>query len=233
MMNTTENPVQIDIRLRSLAHRDRHLLGETTLSVHPGDKILIVGATGSGKTSLLHTLNLTNPAFEGSIEFMNRDIRDYRPEELRARVMEVMQEPHLDDGAVRDALLAPWQYHIHRKKDKSGLQNRMDEISRLLIAFGLDDGYLDKNCAKLSGGEKQRVALVRAMQFHPEVLLLDEISSALDQTSSGIISDCLLEHYSGTIIAISHDPLWQHRWRLLWRLEGGAVSVERITETRS
>lgn len=218
--------LQLSIRIDSLAHKDRLLLGPTALDVHPGEKILIIGPTGSGKTSLLHTLNLTNPGYSGHILFHGKDLRDYKPEELRARIMEVMQEPHLDEGSVESALLLPWNYRIHALLGKPDLSAFREEAVRLLESFGLDAAYLDKDCAKLSGGEKQRVALIRAMQFRPEVLLLDEISSALDQTTSGIISDCLFNHYPGTIVAISHDPLWQSRWNRVWRLVDGGIKEE-------
>jgi len=61
------------------------------------------------------------------------------------------------------------------------------------------------------------------MQFEPEILLLDEISSALDQTTSRIISNCLFNNYRGTIIAISHDPLWQQSWQRIWSIEQGSL----------
>lgn len=223
------NEVQLRIRIDSLAHQDRLLLGPTALDVHSGEKILIIGPTGSGKTSLLHTFNLTNPGYRGHILFHGKDLRDYKPEELRAGVMEVMQEPHLDDGSVESALLLPWGYKVHARFGKPDLGAFREEAVRLLENFGLDASYLQKDCARLSGGEKQRVALIRAMQFRPEVLLLDEISSALDQGTSGIISDCLFNHYPGTIVAISHDPLWQSRWNRIWKLENGSVTEERHT----
>jgi len=220
------NEIQISIRLDSLAHRDKRLLGQVSLDILSGEKVLIVGPTGSGKTSLMHTLNLTNPGFSGHILFHGKDLREYKPEELRSRIMEVMQEPHLEEGSVESALLLPWSYKVHARLGKPDMNAFREEALRLLHNFGLDASYLQKDCGKLSGGEKQWVALIRAMQFRPELLLLDEISSALDQNTSGIISDCLFNHYPGTIVAISHDPLWQSRWNRIWRLEEGGIKEE-------
>jgi|GEM_PF-5132897 len=99
---------QLDIELHSLAYKDRQLLKDLRQQVHPGEKILIVGATGSGKTSLLHTLNLTNPHFRGRILFQGKDLLDHKPEELRSSIMEVMQEPWLDDLSVESVLREPF-----------------------------------------------------------------------------------------------------------------------------
>lgn len=217
---------QLSIKLNSLAWKDKILLGETSLSVITGEKILIVGSTGSGKTSLLHTLNLMNPHYEGVILLDGKDIREHKPEELRARIMEVMQEPWLDDVTVREALLEPHAYGVHRKKGAFDPAAWLETVTRLLDSFALDSSYLDKKSSQLSGGEKQRIALIRALQFEPEILLLDEISSALDSTTSGIISHCLFGSYPGTVIAISHDPLWQSSWQKIWRINGSRVNVE-------
>ncbi|MDP2172708.1 MAG: ATP-binding cassette domain-containing protein [Candidatus Cloacimonadaceae bacterium] len=218
--------IQLSIELQSLAWKDKTLLGQTKLEVVAGDKILIVGSTGSGKTSLLHTLNLMNPHYEGRIVFNSKDIRDYKPEELRGNVIEVMQEPWLDDVTVREALLEPHTYQVHRKKGAFDSDAWRETVVRLLESFSLDALYLKKKSSQLSGGEKQRIALIRALQFEPEILLLDEISSALDQTTSGIISHCLFGTYPKTVIAVSHDPLWQRSWQKIWRIENNRVLVE-------
>jgi len=209
-----------DIRLQRLYYQDRTLLEEVHLQVAVGDKILINGKTGSGKTSLLHCLNLMNPSFDGEIHYRGLDIRQISPEHLRRQVMEVMQEPWLDSGNVLDALREPWSYRIHQQSRQdfyitAGWRKR---IAELLEMLGLDEAILKASTCELSGGEKQRIAFVRVMQFEPPVMLLDEVSSALDQSTSEVIAQCLHQHWSNTIIAISHDPvwkkLWQHRWDL-------------------
>ncbi|MDD2331554.1 MAG: ATP-binding cassette domain-containing protein [Candidatus Cloacimonetes bacterium] len=218
--------IQIDIR--KLYYEDRVLLSEVQLEVRNHEKILIIGPTGSGKTSLLHTLNLMNPHFEGSILFHGKEIRSSSPQELRARIMEVMQEPWLDNGSVLDVLKEPLGYCVHRKKAarQQPDQEWEKKISQYLSTFSLNESYLSKQVSQLSGGEKQRIALIRTLQFEPEVLLLDEISSALDQETSGIISNCIFHSYPGAVIAISHDPLWQNSWSKAWKLEKGRVLVQ-------
>ncbi len=222
--------MQLAIELSTLSYHEKDLLKDTNLGVETGDKILIVGATGSGKTSLMHTLNLMNPHYEGHILFHGKDIKDYPPEELRYQIMEVMQEPWLEDMAVLEVLIEPWQYKIHHARSREGYQSPewQKKIDGLLLAFGLGKEILKAKSSKLSGGEKQRIALIRSLQFSPEILLLDEISSALDQKTSAIISKCLFENYQGTIIAISHDPLWQNSWHKIWEFEDGKIHVRNL-----
>ncbi|HNQ43234.1 MAG TPA: ATP-binding cassette domain-containing protein [Candidatus Cloacimonadota bacterium] len=211
----------LSIELSRLYYADKELLRNVMLRVGTRERILIVGITGSGKTSLLSTLNLMNQSYEGSIYFQGKDIRQYPPELLRSRICMVMQEPHLGEGTVQDVLDEPLGYASLKHRD---LSDRMGKIKALMKSFQLPESHLVKSVSQLSGGEKQRIALIRVLQFNPDILLLDEISSALDQTTSGIISDCIFANFPGSVIAISHDPLWQDRWQRIWRLEEGILA---------
>lgn len=219
----------LELRITKLFYQDKILLQDLHLDVGSAEKILIVGSTGSGKTSLLHTLNLMNPHYEGSILFKGKDIRQYKAEALRLGIMEVMQEPWLEDMPVLDVLKEPWSYAVHKDRKQVFGDAWLQGIEKLLQSFGLSPEILKSRSSKLSGGEKQRIALIRTLQFDPEVLLLDEISSALDQKTSGLISDCLFQNYSGCIIAISHDPLWQSKWTKVWKLEAGSLMVSTLS----
>jgi len=213
-------PEQLKLQLKRLYYEDRLLLENLNLSVKRGEKILLMGATGSGKTSLLNTLNLMNMNYEGDIYFEGKELRQYNAQLLRSRIITVMQEPWLGDALVKEALSEPFGYMAIRKR---GITENQESILRLLKAFELPAEHLEKKAEQLSGGEKQRLALLRALILQPEILLLDEISSALDQETSRIISQIIFHQFPGTVIAISHDPLWQNSWERRWEIKEGRI----------
>ncbi|MCB5271221.1 MAG: ATP-binding cassette domain-containing protein [Candidatus Cloacimonetes bacterium] len=213
-----KNLLQIDIK--RLHYGDKTLATDIKLEVGHKERILIVGSTGTGKSSLLNTLNLTNQSYEGEILFGGRPLMEYPPHELRARICMVMQETFLGLGTVQEILDEPLTYSAQKDLD---ISDRKQRIYQLLENFKLSPDYLGQKSSQLSGGEKQRIGLIRTLLLRPDILLLDEITSALDQKTSGIISDSIFGHYPGTVIAISHDPLWQARWNRTWRLEGGKL----------
>jgi len=214
----------LHIKISRLFYQDKHLVSDIDLEVQKGERILIVGATGTGKSSLLNTLNLMNQNYNGEILFESKAITQYHPHVLRSRIVMVMQEPWLGEGTVQDVLDEALAYHAIKHKD---LSDRDRQIRGLMKSFQLSEDYLSKKADQLSGGEKQRIALIRVLQLRPEILLLDEISSALDQKTSGIISDCIFQNFPGTVIAISHDPLWHDRWQRSWIISDGIIKDNR------
>ena len=210
----------LDINIKRLYYGDKTLLTDLNLVVKPIERILIVGPTGMGKSSLLHTFNLMNQNYDGSIMFEGKDLREYAPHDLRSQICQVMQEPYLGEGSVEDVLQEPLSYHSNHH---SNSKERRQRMLALFENFRLPESHLSKQAEQLSGGEKQRVALVRTLLLNPKILLLDEISSALDQNTSGIISDCIFNNYPGAVIAISHDPLWRERWDRNWTLQDGKI----------
>ncbi|MCB5224254.1 MAG: ATP-binding cassette domain-containing protein [Candidatus Cloacimonadaceae bacterium] len=225
MKHTDENlpePEQdlLHIRIKKLFYEDLELVSNIDLKVSQGEKILLTGSTGSGKSSLLNTLNLMNQSYEGEVLFLGKPVTEYTPEILRSQIVMVMQEPWLGDGSVSEVLDEALSFCANRKRQSQAQKHLIVELFK---TFQLPEDYLLKKAEQLSGGEKQRVALIRAMMLQPQILLLDEVSSALDQTTSGIISDFIFGVCGSTVIAISHDPLWQSRWQRRWRIQDGRI----------
>ena len=183
------------------SYGDRVVLSDVDLTVEPHDVICLIGASGSGKSTLLRCLNLLEPIDDGVIVFDGREVSDPAsdPREVRQRMGMVFQAfnlfPHLT--VLDNITLAPRIVH--------GLSTA-DATSRardLLQRFGLAE-HADKHPDRLSGGQQQRVALVRALATGPDLLLLDEITAALDPELVGSVLRIVRElAESGTTMVLA------------------------------
>ena len=153
------------------------VLDDVSLTVEPHDVICLIGSSGSGKSTLLRCLNLLEDIDDGVIRFEGAEISDPRVDAraVRKRMGMVFQAynlfPHLT--VLDNCTLAPRQVHGVRRAEAEA------RAQELLERFGLAD-QAAKHPDKLSGGQQQRAALVRALCTHPTLLLLDEITAALD-----------------------------------------------------
>jgi polar amino acid transport system ATP-binding protein len=186
------------------SYGDRVVLDDVTLDVHPHDVVCLIGSSGSGKSTLLRCLNLLEDVDDGVIRFEGREISDPRvdPREVRQRMGMVFQAynlfPHL--SVLDNCTLAPRRVH------GLGRAAAEDRARELLATFGLAD-HVDKHPDRLSGGQQQRVALVRALCTQPTLLLLDEITAALDPELVGevlaIVRD--LAERGTTMVLATHE----------------------------
>jgi ABC-type methionine transport system ATPase subunit len=180
-MSTVETSARnIALRAEGLS-RDvpgKVIVSDVSFVVNGGEVLGIVGASGSGKSSLLRLLNRLDEPSAGTVYLDGNDYRTIPPRELRRRIGMVTQRPFLFPGDVASNLrFGPAQ---------RGESMADDEVARLLAQVGLA-GFASHEVSVLSGGEQQRVSLARSLANHPEVLLLDEPTSALDeQSKSGI-----------------------------------------------
>lgn len=174
----------------SKAFGKNQVLDDISIEVATGDVISFIGASGSGKTTLLRCINLLEPIDSGSIRLDNIEITEIGldPNPIRRRIGIVFQSfnlfPHMT--VERNITLALTKVLGVEKKSAS------EQAHALLARFGLGDkakSYPDQ----LSGGQQQRVAITRALALNPEVLLLDEITSALDPELVGEVLDVVRE----------------------------------------
>jgi putative ABC transport system ATP-binding protein len=151
------------------------LLRGASLEIDPGDRLAIIGPSGAGKTVLLRAIAVLDPVDKGTICFRGRVIAGEAIPWYRSKVVYLHQRPALLDGSVENNLKHPYSLKVHRTR-------RFDRkrIVGLLAGLGRDASFLDKSSRDLSGGESQIVALLRALQLDPVVLLLDEPTASLD-----------------------------------------------------
>ncbi len=163
---------------------------------------LVTGPSGSGKTTLLKILGMLISPSSGKIFYGDKPLDDYEPSQFRSTAMLVGQKPYLVQGTVRDNLNLPFTLRSNRDKDVSD-----DKFLQYLHRLDLDDDFIRKQSKKISGGEAQRMALVRALVLEPETLLLDEPTAALDIASEEKVVN-LLSELKGkkTVIVVTHSP---------------------------
>lgn len=190
----------LDVQDVAFSVGDRQLLKPVSIQLYQGDCVLLTGPSGSGKSTFLKILASLITPTSGQLFFRNSDITTLRAEAYRQQVSYCFQTPQLFGQTVYDNLALPWQ--IRRQKPQR------DKLVAALESVNLSPDMLNKPVEQLSGGEKQRVGLLRNLQFMPEVLLLDEVTSALDEENRlSVLS--LINRISAeekvAVVRISHD----------------------------
>ena len=180
------------------------------LTLHAGQRLGITGPSGSGKTLLLRTLAGLEPLQSGELVFEGRALAHWSMPTYRARVVYVPQRPAWREGTVDAALRAPFAFNVrHQREFPVGL------VRELLRAMGRDEGFLQQRTERLSGGEAQIVALIRALLVEPSVLLLDEPTASLDSGTARAVEDVITHWVSASpdraYIWTSHDVAQMER----------------------
>ena len=174
------------------------------LDVEEGQMVCLIGASGAGKSTVLRCINLLEPVEDGAIFLDGVDISvpGLDPQTVRQRIGMVFQNfnlfPHMT--ALENVMLAPRRVY---RKSRDELR---PEITELFKKFGLAD-RMEHYPDQLSGGQQQRVAIVRALAMKPEVMLFDEITSALDPQLVGEVLDVLrvLKKTGMTMVLATHE----------------------------
>lgn len=174
------------------------------VEIKKGEFFVIIGPSGCGKTTLLKMINRLIPLTEGTIWINGKRVSDYNIHELRWSIGYVLQQialfPHMtieENIAIVPEL---------KKWSKTKIQKRVEELLELV---GLEpEKYRQRKPKELSGGEQQRVGVLRALAADPEIILMDEPFSALDPISRTKLQDDLLDmqrKIQKTIVFVSHD----------------------------
>ena len=176
------------------------ILKDISFTVQKKEIIALLGPSGSGKSSLLKSINMLNTPSCGQIKYHNNDIQEISPMALRKKIGYVLQKPTLFGNDVMENLKYPCE--LHQKVFDINL------VEFYLKKVNLKPDILEKKPNELSGGEQQRISLVRTLLLEPEIILLDEVTSALDEDNTLLIEELIKyenENNELTVIFISHN----------------------------
>lgn len=195
------------------------------LSINRGEFVAVMGASGSGKSTLLYALSGIDLPTSGTVELAGTDLAALSPSELEAfrlaTIGFVFQQPQLLEGcSLRENALLPagWLKGRDRQAAAAETAERLDELGIAHVA--------DEDAATVSGGERQRAGIARALVNQPQVLFADEPTGALDSQSAAAVMDIFEElHAAGqTIVMVTHDPQVAARAERIIRVVDGLVA---------
>jgi ATP-binding cassette subfamily B protein len=181
---------------------DDPVLKGLSFRIRAGEKVAMVGPTGSGKTTTIKLLNRFYDVQKGSIQVSGVDVRDWDLQALRRHIGVVLQDVFLFSGDVRANLaLGDHSIPMERIEQAARFANADKLIQRLPGGFGAD---VRERGSNFSGGQRQLLALARVLVFQPEILVLDEATSSIDTETESLIQDALervMRHRTCLVIA--------------------------------
>jgi len=200
------SPVRGHVKLEEVSFsytNGEPVLQKFSLKLEAGEKVALVGVSGSGKSTMAKLIARLYDVNQGVVRIDGMDVRNLRLESLRTRVCYLMQEAVLFDRTLKENLM------LGDPSASAGDLNRAIEVSGLGgLLHRLPNGWdtrIGPRGSTLSGGERQRLALARSILQNPSLLLLDESTSALDAPSERKVFASLASHFSNqTIVVISH-----------------------------
>lgn len=186
------------------AYGETPVLDDISFAVKPGEVIVVVGPSGCGKSTLLRCLNGLEPTQSGRVRLGSETVAygGKNLTQLRQRIGMVFQSyelfPHMT--VLDNVLLAPTKV---QKRPKAEVQQEAEALLDRVGLLGKKNSYP----RELSGGQKQRVAIVRALCMHPEILLFDEVTAALDPEMVREVLDVMLDlaKQGKTMIIVTHE----------------------------
>ncbi len=187
-----------NVSFRYPDRRGRPVLHDINIEIRKGETFAVIGATGSGKSSLVNLIPRFYDAIEGEILIDGMDIKQYDLAALREKIAFVMQKSELFSGTI--------EQNLRWGKETAG-REEIENAARIAQAedfvLGFNDGYdayIAEKGASLSGGQKQRMSIARAIVRRPEILILDDATSALDLATEAKLRRALKEELDGTTV---------------------------------
>ncbi len=213
-------PAIIQFDQTTVSVRAKTILSGISFTVCAGEKAVLCGKSGSGKSTVLKTLLGLFAVTGGQIYFQGKPLDATSLPAIRSHTAYIGQEPVLGADTVRDALLLPFQFKAHRDHKPTDAQ-----LAAVLAKLQLPSALLKQESSRISGGEKQRIALARGLLLGKKLYLLDEVTSALDNESKQAVFDVFADP-NLTVLSVAHDPDWIERCDRVLELEEGRLIRE-------
>ncbi len=182
---------------------DKLLFNNYNLTIKTSEKVLLSAPSGSGKTTLVRMMMGFEVPDSGDIIINSLKMNQHTLKDIRRQIAYVSQDTDLNLGTVREQLDMIFSYKINRN-----IKDYLKGFKHHCHFFDLDPKIVDEQVLQLSGGERQRVALIIALLLNRPYIILDEITSGLDNTLKKKIADFIMT-LKETIIIVSHDMIWQ------------------------
>ncbi len=182
---------------------NQKIFSDLNLTIAAQEKVSLIGRSGSGKSTLLRCLLGFVVPSAGRIKVFSEELTAKSIWKIRTRMAYVPQEPELSTGTVQQVLEMPFSLANNRH-----LKPNLAKISALMERLLLPAKLLQEDISELSGGEKQRIAMLMALLLDRDIMVLDEASSALDPDSKQAAITLLNDQPELTVISVSHDQEW-------------------------
>ena len=196
----------IEFRNINLSFKSKTIFKDFNFIINSGEKIIVFGKSGTGKSTLLNLLLGFKQPESGEIFFKGEKITAQNIWDIRKQIAYVDQDVMMGEGHVQKIIAEYFSFAANSKIKFTPL-----ELTELLEKFDLEPVILTKNISQLSGGEKQRLALVVALLLKRPVMVFDEVTSSLDPASKTIVIRELLKNSKSTLLIITHDEEWQYQ----------------------
>ncbi len=213
----------LELKNVSYTKDEKIILQDISLKVESSDFISVVGPSGSGKSTMFRLCSDLTSYTQGEILYKSKLITEYNPIQLRKEICYCFQTPYLFGNNVMDNIKFP--YSIREEKID------LVRVQELFSLFNLGENLLNSEVKNLSGGEKQRISLIRALLFRPQLILLDEITSALDVDNVNIVENAIsiLNKQGITVMWITHNPEQSRRYaNKLVTLDKGTIKAVEV-----
>jgi len=197
---------------------NRNILTGIDLCVKKGDKVLITGESGGGKSTLLRTILFFEPAVSGDIFWAKEKINTANINQYRSHFAYVGQKAPLFEGTVKEYFHLPFTFknNCHKIED--------NKLALMYMAkFSLAESKMDEVYEELSGGEKQRITLIQSLLVNKDIYILDEVTSNLDKENIERVVDIIVEKQERTVICVSHNFEWEKKANRKFKMKDGQL----------